>query len=390
MDLKRQLDQILSAMKQTQAGTKSSDVRARVTRVDGSTVWVKIYGNRESTPAQKTIDCKPGDRVKVRLTDGQAFIIGNDTAPPTDDTTAIQAGESAAAAMESAEEAGRKIGESQQHFWTTETGEEAGAHITEMSKDEFIDDPESAGGNLLAKSDGIYIRDGLTNKAAFTAVKCVVGEEKPGKVRTEITDTGMNVIHNNARNEEEIWALIGEYFTFGSRANSVPGGFSFVTGSENSASGLMSFAEGYSTRASGDQSHAQNIGTIADSDAQTAIGKYNIRDNNDTFALIIGNGTGGTVSDRSNAAAVTWAGSIISTAMAGTVILTAAQSIPDGYIECDGQAVSRSTYTQLFDAIGTTYGAGDGSATFNVPNLSSIAPTNMKYIIHTGFYEVSV
>lgn len=385
MDLKRQLDQILSAMKQTQTGTKSSDVRARVTRVDGSTVWVKIYGNRESTPAQKTIDCKPGDRVKVRLTEGQAFIIGNDSAPPTDDTTAIQAGESAAAAMESAEEAGRKIGESQQHFWTIETGEEAGAHITEMSKDDFLVDPENAGGNLLAKSDGIYIRDGLTNKAAFTAGKCVIGEEAAQKVRTEITDTGMSVIHNNARNEEEVWALIGEYFTFGERANSVPGGFSFVTGSGNIASGIMSYAEGWNTIARARAAHAQNIGTDAAAEAQTAIGKYNVRDNANKYAVIIGNGTGMSIADRSNAAAVTWSGSLISAAMTGSVILTAAQNIPEGYLECNGQAVSRSTYAQLFAAIGTTFGAGDGSTTFNLPDLSASAPSNMRYIIHTGF-----
>lgn len=42
---------------------------------------------------------------------------------------------------------------------------------------------------------------------------------------------------------------------------------------------------------------------------------------------------------------------------------------PEGYLYCRGQAVSRSTYSDLFDAIGTTYGAGNGSTTFNVPDL---------------------
>lgn len=41
---------------------------------------------------------------------------------------------------------------------------------------------------------------------------------------------------------------------------------------------------------------------------------------------------------------------------------------PNGYLECNGQAVSRNTYNRLFSAIGTTYGAGDGSTTFNVPD----------------------
>ncbi|UGA46788.1 phage tail protein [Bradyrhizobium quebecense] len=42
---------------------------------------------------------------------------------------------------------------------------------------------------------------------------------------------------------------------------------------------------------------------------------------------------------------------------------------PTGWLACDGQAISRTTYVDLFNAIGTTWGAGDGSTTFNVPNL---------------------
>jgi len=44
-------------------------------------------------------------------------------------------------------------------------------------------------------------------------------------------------------------------------------------------------------------------------------------------------------------------------------------TIPAGWLECGGQAVSRATYSALFLAIGTLYGAGDGSTTFNVPDL---------------------
>src|SRR6185503_20590605 len=42
---------------------------------------------------------------------------------------------------------------------------------------------------------------------------------------------------------------------------------------------------------------------------------------------------------------------------------------PSGWLNCDGSAVSRTTYANLFAAIGTTFGAGDGSTTFNVPDL---------------------
>lgn len=53
----------------------------------------------------------------------------------------------------------------------------------------------------------------------------------------------------------------------------------------------------------------------------------------------------------------------------GSVSTYAGNQAPTGYILCDGSAISRTTYHALFQVIGTTYGSGDGSTTFNVPNL---------------------
>jgi microcystin-dependent protein len=53
----------------------------------------------------------------------------------------------------------------------------------------------------------------------------------------------------------------------------------------------------------------------------------------------------------------------------GSVFTMATTTVPSGYLECDGAAVSRTTYADLFAAIGTTWGAGNGSSTFNVPDL---------------------
>ena len=53
----------------------------------------------------------------------------------------------------------------------------------------------------------------------------------------------------------------------------------------------------------------------------------------------------------------------------GTIIDSAATATPTGWLPCFGQAVSRSTYSALFAAIGIFYGAGDGSTTFNVPDM---------------------
>ena len=66
------------------------------------------------------------------------------------------------------------VNETVQRFWVTEEGEDAGAHITEVTKEEFEADPQ--GGNLLARSDGIHIRDGLTDVASFEADGVQVGK----------------------------------------------------------------------------------------------------------------------------------------------------------------------------------------------------------------------
>ena len=53
----------------------------------------------------------------------------------------------------------------------------------------------------------------------------------------------------------------------------------------------------------------------------------------------------------------------------GSVHLMATTTVPSEYLKCNGAAVSRSTFSALFAIIGTTWGAGDGSSTFNVPDL---------------------
>ena len=59
---------------------------------------------------------------------------------------------------------------------------------------------------------------------------------------------------------------------------------------------------------------------------------------------------------------------------AGGIMPYAGATAPSGWLLCGGQEVSRSTYSSLFSAIGTTFGAGDGSSTFNVPDLRDRFP----------------
>lgn len=60
-----------------------------------------------------------------------------------------------------------------------------------------------------------------------------------------------------------------------------------------------------------------------------------------------------------------------------SVVPYAGSTAPTGWLFADGAAVSRATYSDLFDIIGTTYGAGDGSTTFNLPNLKGRIPVGL-------------
>lgn len=77
--------------------------------------------------------------------------------------------------------------------------------------------------------------------------------------------------------------------------------------------------------------------------------------------------------DDSQAVATTgFVGAAINIAIpVGTVIWSANPAVPSGYLPCNGAAVGRATYPELFAAIGTTYGSGDGSTTFNLPDLTN-------------------
>ena len=71
----------------------------------------------------------------------------------------------------------------------------------------------------------------------------------------------------------------------------------------------------------------------------------------------------------------------------GTITPWSQATPPSGFLECDGSAVSRSTYAALFAIISDTYGAGDGSTTFNLPDLTdkvAVHKSNNKNFASTG------
>jgi microcystin-dependent protein len=70
-----------------------------------------------------------------------------------------------------------------------------------------------------------------------------------------------------------------------------------------------------------------------------------------------------------------------------TIVPWSSASVPSGFLECAGAAVSRTTYSALFAIVGTTYGAGDGSSTFNLPDLQdniAVGKSGTKALASTG------
>ena len=93
MSISKDLVDVIKAS--NEKGTRPYDSQATVTRVEGSTVWVHIPGGVDETPAKKTISAKKGDIVQVRVSGGSAYLLGNASNPPTDDTQAFRARDTA-------------------------------------------------------------------------------------------------------------------------------------------------------------------------------------------------------------------------------------------------------------------------------------------------------
>lgn len=92
MSMKEAADTILQSQVKPDG---SYDTLATVLRTDGDTVWVHIDGGAPETPCKKTVECKAGESVMVRISGGSAWITGNHTSPSTDDTEAEKAKEEA-------------------------------------------------------------------------------------------------------------------------------------------------------------------------------------------------------------------------------------------------------------------------------------------------------
>lgn len=98
-------DTVDTMKKASKPKTSEYDVNGIVKRVDGKTAWVHFDGGIDETPVRMTISARKGDKVRVHVGGGKAYITGNETAPPTDDGEARKATKYAGEAKRAADNA---------------------------------------------------------------------------------------------------------------------------------------------------------------------------------------------------------------------------------------------------------------------------------------------
>lgn len=169
--------EIASTMKQSK--TKAYDTVAEVLRVDEKTAYVHIDGGADETPAQMTINCKEGDSVKIRVSGGRAWLTGNLTSPPTDDTAANKANKTVTKVKKSYENFKYAT---EENFNSQETKIlEAAKVATNFMK--YIDGlglivgdmrGNTLGQNTLLDSNGMAVRNGSSEIVRFGTAPIVI------------------------------------------------------------------------------------------------------------------------------------------------------------------------------------------------------------------------
>lgn len=281
------LKKLVEMLKGDQKKTSGTDYTATVTRVEDGIAYVQLTGAEiNDTPVAMSINANVGDEIRVRVADGKAWITGNDTAPPTDDTAAIEV----SAAVEKTNAVVRvvkttldgvkKIADNTlQYFWFVSEGDDTGAHITEVTQEEFLDDPDNGGGNLLIRSNGVAVREGLIELAAFSADGLDVFTYDSDGDQIEIAHLGYG------EGTAQSGTAYAPYYTLGIRASgSTIGNYSLIEGYGCTASGAYSHSEGYDVTASNTSAHAEGASTTASGIYSHAEGAATVASRNSSHA----------------------------------------------------------------------------------------------------------
>lgn len=179
MQFKQIKNDIMEALAANKPKTAPYDTEAQVVRVEGSTAWVHIPGGVDETPVALTINASAGDTVRVRVGNGTAWLVGNDSAPPTDDKRANLAIDNAGVALQNADAAysfaatAHEMAErTDQHFFVDTDG----AHVTVGAN------TPNQGKNLLMTNIGVKVRNDTDVLAEFGADLVRVGTTEDAHV----------------------------------------------------------------------------------------------------------------------------------------------------------------------------------------------------------------
>lgn len=210
------INYLKEAIKANEQSVTPYDATAEVVRVEDGVAWVHIPGGVDETPAFMSVSAKPGDSVRVRVANGQAWISGNETAPPTDDTEAIVAGTKAEKAQVQAEEA-------------SETAEAAQAAAESAQESAIIAAGAAASAQASADNASEYAARALGNLSTVQSVAETLNWITEHGTMTLTTDTELNPAH--------------VYFVQDANGDYVVGGTHYSVVTEPSVSDLANYYE---------------------------------------------------------------------------------------------------------------------------------------------------
>lgn len=325
------------------ASTKPYVSGAVVTTIDGGTAWVLVDGSDEPMPVTKSIDCKPGDRVQVRVTNSSAHVTGNVTAPPTDDAQAVVAQEQTQAVQTQ----------------VTKTAETVEQVVVTGTLDRIN---IGTGNTVPAESAAIGRRNTLGSQAGgipFTVRSFVLGSRNTAMGTKNFIVGDVNSVAISG----DLWA---DTYVFGDMNTVSSTGHGFVFGQYNTIGGdeiTYPVCFGVENELVGHNPFALGYNLIAHSN-QYVFGRANVEDASEEYAIVFGNGTVLGETDtrpetvtRSNALTVDWSGNEW---VSGNVEVGGLLKLLNANIDRDGSAPSATVW-------------GDSSIRFTDVNAEELA-----------------
>lgn len=321
---------------------------AIVSRVDADgTVWVSVEGSSHETPtASVSSEAKRGDAVKVEWRNNKLYIAGNYTDPAVGAERVESVNTTAREALELADSAKADIQSVNQYFWHVKSGPERGAHITEIPQAAFAADPSNGGGNLLARSDGIVVRNGTTELAVFGANGATIYEQGDPLVKMYRNNDGYGALaigsteYASGQMDVNVEGYTGANYSLGQlvtlRSNGTEQHFAQFLGYGQDGQGSMALitAQGHNKTKAEIELDSQSANSNIKLDASTTSVTGKLRASVETATPTITRTSGGTVSNivykrTGNVAMLSFSLAYNTSVAAGANVFEG--TIPDGY-----------------------------------------------------------